>query len=82
MGYYKGVFTLLTSCAVRQLDAVTFRRQAVDVEVLTGAAVKYVKRRNKKSSYTLALQVESAAVRETGDKVMLYFHQEHHLEAA
>lgn len=82
VGYYKGVFTLLTSCAVRQLDAVTFRRQAVDVEVLTGAAVKYVKRRNKKSSFTLALQVESAAVRVTGDKVLLSFLLENLLEAA
>ena len=82
VSYYKDVFTLLSSCAVRQLEDVTFRRQSVAVSELVAWAVKYVKRKNKKSSFVLDLQVQACDARLTGDKVLLAFLVENLLEAA
>lgn len=82
VSYYKDVFTLLSSCAVRQLEDVTFRRQSVAVSELVAWAVKYVKRKNKKSSFVLDLQVQACDARLTGDKVLLAFLMENLLEAA
>jgi hypothetical protein len=39
--YYKDIFTILSSCASRQLEEVTFRRTAVDVQQLFDYAEKY-----------------------------------------
>lgn len=32
--YYKGIFTILSSCAARQLEEVTFRRNTIPVQEL------------------------------------------------
>ena len=82
VGYYKGVFTLLSSCAVRQLEDVTFRRQTVPVSSFTASTEKYVKRRNKKAAFMLALQMEAENVQVTGDAVLLTFLLENLVDAA
>ncbi len=82
VSYYKDVFTLLSSCAVRQLEDVTFRRQSVSVSELVAGAVKYVKRKNKKSPFMLDLQVQACDGRLTGDRVLLAFLLENLLDAA
>ena len=42
--YYKGIFTILSSCASRQLEEVTFRRTVIPVQELLDAAGKYFKK--------------------------------------
>mgnify|MGYP003297963700 CR=1 FL=1 len=43
VAYYKEVFTILSSCAARQLEEVTFRRGVVKAEDLKEAAHRYFK---------------------------------------
>ena len=45
--YYKGIFTILSSCAARQLEEVTFRRTTIPVQELFDAAGKYFKKVNE-----------------------------------
>ena len=73
IGYYKGVFTLLSSCAARQLDEVTFRRGAVSVQDLAAFAVKYFNRMMKKAGCRLELKVQAEQLSVTGDVVLLRF---------
>lgn len=42
--YYKGIFTILSSCASRQLEEVTFRRTVIPVQELFDAAGSILKR--------------------------------------
>jgi len=42
--YYKGIFTILSSCASRQLEEVTFRRTTIPVQELFETAGKYFKK--------------------------------------
>lgn len=42
--YYKGVFTILSRCASRQLEEVTFRRTSMPVAVCFEAASKYFRK--------------------------------------
>lgn len=46
--YYKDVFTLLSSCAARQLENVMFKRKMVNVKELLKYAEKTMKRLNRK----------------------------------
>ena len=82
VSYYKDVFMLLSSCAVRQLEEVTFRRQTVQASALMASAVKYVKRKSKKVSFVLDLQVESGDEKAMGDMVLLTFLLENLVDAA
>ena len=45
--YYRGIFTILYSCAARQLDEVTFRRSTINVAELSNYALKYFRKKNK-----------------------------------
>ena len=45
--YYKGVFTLLSHCASRQLEEVTFRRTVIAVPELVAAAEKSFRKTSK-----------------------------------
>ncbi len=42
--YYKGIFTILSSCASRQLEEVTFRRTVIPVADLLTGAQKYFRK--------------------------------------
>ena len=69
--YYKGIFTLLSRCASRQLEEITFRRTTVSVEILFAQAQKYFHRMVK--GQPLQLQIHPIAAQMTGDAVLLRF---------
>ena len=73
IAYYKDVFTMLSSCAARQLEEVTFRRGAVKAVDLAEAATRYFKRATKKRFDRLEWKVESASVEMTGDAIQLRY---------
>lgn len=83
MSYYKDIFTLLSSCASRQLDDITFRRAEVNVAVLMGQVEKYLRKISRKLSHSLKLEVEQeAGLSVAGDGVLLLFLFENLLDEA
>ena len=73
VSYYKGIFTLLCSCAARQLEEVTFRRGIVEVGDLLKAAERYFKRASRKVPFALELEVKADSLQAIGDVVQLKF---------
>jgi len=73
IGYYKDVFTILSSCAARQLEEVTFRRSVVHSDDLKESVERYFKRMRKKSKLALDLVVEAESVQMIGDVIQLKF---------
>lgn len=70
--YYKGVFVILSSCASRQLEEVTFRRTVIEVSDLMEAAEKYF-RKASKGHASVRLKTESLDESVIGDINQLYF---------
>ncbi len=56
-GYYKDIFTLLSSCASRQLEDITFRRSQTSVEEILNHTHQYADRRNCKRTEPLDIEV-------------------------
>ena len=73
IAYYKDVFTILSSCAARQLEEVTFRRVRVQADELVDSAVRHFQRMIKKRSGNLQLKVEVRPLELIGDVVLLRF---------
>ena len=73
VGYYKDIFTILASCAARQLDEVTFRRSEIKVERLVASIRKYYKKATRKLDVIPDLEVEMADVTIIGDEILLNF---------
>lgn len=71
--YYKGIFTILSSCASRQLDEVTFRRKTISVHDLFASAEKYFRKSMKNQKENIILQMESIDERVIGDINLLRF---------
>lgn len=83
VSYYKDIFTLLSSCASRQLDDITFRRAEVPVTWIVSQAEKYLRKITRKLSYTLHLETEvNAGLSVAGDAVLLLFLFENLLDEA
>ena len=82
VSYYKDVFTLLTSCAARQLDEITFRRTGVSVQNVMDYAARYLKKLLRKQRFTLDLEIRPAALSVAGDEVLLHFLMENLLDEA
>lgn len=57
--YYKGIFSILSSCASRQLEEVTFRRTIVPVAELVVAAEKYFHKSIKGKPNQIVLEIET-----------------------
>ena len=57
--YYKGIFTILSSCASRQLEEVTFRRTTIPVQELFETAGKYFKKSVKNRMDKIELEIGS-----------------------
>ena len=55
--YYKGIFTILSSCASRQLEEVTFRRTTIPVQELFETAGKYFKKSVKNRMDKIELEM-------------------------
>lgn len=73
IAYYKGIFTILSQCASRQLEEVTFRRSAIDIADLMGKAEKYFKKACRDCSASISLQVKPLQGMVWGDKNLLQF---------
>ena len=80
--YYKSIFTILSQCASRQLEEVTFRRTTITVEELFQHAEKYFRRLTKNQSVKLKLHTEVLHARVTGDKHLLCFLLENLIDEA
>lgn len=73
--YYKGIFTILSTCASRQLEEVTFRRTVIPVSDLMNAAGKYYAKAVKGQEGSLQLDVATPpdACSVVGDANLLRF---------
>ena len=73
VAYYKEVFTILSSCASRQLEKITFRRGVVKAQDLVDATHKYFKRATRKIAFHLELNIQAEPVNMVGDAVQMKF---------
>ena len=73
ISYYKDIFTLLSSCAARQLEEITFRRGVVKAGELADYAVRYIKRAGKRMPHRVELRTEVEHVSVLGDVIQLKF---------
>ena len=71
--YYKEVFSMLSSCAARQLEEITFRRGVVRAKDLEQHAVRYFKRMTKKGTLKIECLVMAEDVLMIGDVVQLKY---------
>jgi len=80
--YYKGIFTILSSCASRQLEEVTFRRTVISVQELLDAAGKYFKKSMKNRSERIELEIDPMEAKVIGDVNQLRFLLENLIDEA
>lgn len=80
--YYKGIFTILSSYASRQLEEVTFRRTVIPVQELLDAAGKYFKKLMKNRSERIELEIEPMEAKVIGDVNQLRFLLENLIDEA
>ena len=80
--YYKGFFTILSSCASRQLEEVTFRRTVIPVQELLDAAGKYFKKLMKNRPERIELEIEPMEAKVIGDVNQLRFLLENLIDEA
>lgn len=80
--YYKGIFTILSSCASRQLEEVTFRRTVIPVQELLDAAGKYFKKLMKNRPERIELEIESMEAKVIGNVNQLRFLLENLIDEA
>lgn len=80
--YYKGIFTILSSCASRQLEEVTFRRTTIPVQELFETAGKYFKKSVKNRMDKIELKMAPIDARVIGDVNLLRFLLENLIDEA
>lgn len=79
--YYRDIFTIMSSCASRQLEEVTFRRSIIAVSFLTDYASDYFRKMNKQRD-GLTLTVELVDAKLIGDVILLQFLLENLIDEA
>lgn len=82
ISYYKDIFTILSSCAARQLEEITFRRNMVKACELADYAAHYIKRSSKRLTYHVVLQTEVEKVSMLGDSIQLKYMLENLIDEA
>lgn len=80
--YYKGIFTILSSCASRQLEEVTFRRGVIAVPELFELAEKYFRKASRGKAFAVTLLTEAIDERVSGDFIQLRFLLENLIDEA
>lgn len=80
--YYKGIFTILSSCASRQLEEVTFRRTTIPVQELFETVGKYFKKSVKNRMDKIELEMAPIDARVIGDVNQLRFLLENLIDEA
>jgi Osmosensitive K+ channel histidine kinase len=78
--YYKGIFNILSSCAAKQLEEVTFRRGNVEVDELVIHAQKYFRKMSKRLQSSVTFHAESCSEKVIGDVIQLKFLLENLIE--
>ena len=74
VNYYKDVFSLLSSCAARQLDEITFRRTRIRSENVEENLCRYFRKVTRKLPYPLLMETHiPAGLVMSGDAVLLDF---------
>ncbi|WP_455672853.1 DUF5113 domain-containing protein [Phocaeicola sp.] len=73
ISYYKDIFTILSLCAARQLEEITFRRSTVKARDLVDFATRYIKRAGKRLAHRVDLQTEVEDVSILGDNIQLKY---------
>ena len=76
LSYYKDVFTLLSSCAARQLTSVHFKRKSIDIHQIADYAAKAMKRHSHKlgiEGVSLAVSTAGSATHIVGDQHTLQY---------
>lgn len=73
VAYYKEMFTILSSCAARQMEEVTFRRERLKAKSLAYVIDRYVCRIIKRASLAWEWKMEVDNVEMIGDVVQLNF---------
>jgi len=71
ISYYKDIYVILSSCASRQLDEVTFRRKNIPVMELVEYAQKYFFKISKRMTQNIKLEADSSTLSITGDIILL-----------
>lgn len=69
--YYKEIFTILSLCASRQLDGVTFKRSIIETSQLAAYAKTAMSKCMKRKNFNLELAVYNEPCRLIGDEVMV-----------
>ena len=80
--YYKGIFTILSSCASRQLEEVTFRRTTIPVADIMAYAGKYFKKAGKGGANKITMAIEPLEAKVIGDINQLRFLMENLIDEA
>ena len=80
--YYKGIFTILSSCASRQLEEVTFRRVVIPVQELLDTAGKYFRKSMKNRTERIELEIGTVDAKVIGDLNQLRFLLENLIDEA
>lgn len=82
--YYKAIFTILSSCASRQLEEITFRRNTIEVSALLKHAERFFKKSKKatKSAAELLIEGVPEVWKVVGDANQLHFLFENLIEEA
>ncbi|MCI1647100.1 MAG: DUF5113 domain-containing protein [Bacteroides sp.] len=80
--YYKGIFSILSSCASRQLEEATFRRSVVAVSDLFCVAEKYFRYVGKGLQHAVTFHTEAINEHVVGDFILLRFLLENLIDEA
>lgn len=81
--YYKGIFSILSQCASRQLEEVTFKRTVIAVSELSEAAERYFRKACKgRRDASVVFRTEEADVSVVGDVNQLRFLLENLIDEA
>lgn len=73
MDYYNSVFTILSGCAVKQLDEMSFRLSSVSLNEIFAEMQPFVARAAKKASKSVTLSCVPTALSVSGDKDMITY---------
>ena len=73
VGYYKDIFMILSSCAAKQLEDITFRREILHSELMGEHILNYFKRKTKKQTGEITFDVEYDDVYFYGDEIQLKY---------
>ena len=82
IAYYRDIYTILSSCASRQLEEVVFRRGAIAADELADYSLKYLKKVLKRSPRNVQILINPSGLYVVGDRIQLNFLMENLIDEA